>query len=77
MASPFEYAVAEFITQCRYVVGVHDLVTKWRLELQGGYILDLYFNETLANKLMRQWPPWLSSADHSLVRSVCGSNHDG
>jgi len=26
---------------------VQDLITKWRLELVGGYILDPYFNETL------------------------------
>ena len=47
MATEFNRAVARFIATCAYVTAVHDLVTKWRLELVGGYILDLYFNETL------------------------------
>ena len=47
MAAEFNRAVAHFIATCAYVTAIHDLVTKWRLELVGGYILDLYFNETL------------------------------
>ena len=47
MAAEFNRAVAQLIAACAYVTAVHDLVTKWRLELVGGYILDLYFNETL------------------------------
>jgi hypothetical protein len=47
MAAEFNRAVARFIATCAYVTAVHDLITKWRLELVGGYILDLYFNETL------------------------------
>jgi len=47
MAAAFDRAVAHFIAACRYVTAVHDLVTKWRIELTGGYTLDLYFNETL------------------------------
>ncbi|MGA9349152.1 MAG: DUF6516 family protein [Anaerolineae bacterium] len=47
MAAEFNRAVAHFIATCAYVTAVHDLVTKWRLELVGRYILDLYFNETL------------------------------
>ena len=47
MAAAFDRAVARFIATCRYITAVHDLVTKWRIELTGGYMLDLYFNETL------------------------------
>jgi hypothetical protein len=47
MATGFDRAVARFIASCARVTAVRDLVTKWRLELVGGYILDLYFNETL------------------------------
>ncbi len=47
MAAAFDRAVARFVAKCAHVTAVHDLVTKWRLELTGGYILDLYFNETL------------------------------
>lgn len=47
MAAGFDHALARFIDACVYVTTVHDLVTKWRLELVGEYILDLYFNETL------------------------------
>ena len=47
MATGFNRTVARFIATCADVTGVHDLATKWRLELVGGYTLDLYFNETL------------------------------
>ena len=47
MAAAFDRAVAHFIATCRCITVVHDLVTKWRIELTGGYTLDLYFNETL------------------------------
>jgi len=48
MAATFHHALAHFIATCAYVMAVRDLITKWRLELAGGYILDLYFNETLS-----------------------------
>ncbi|MCB0176448.1 MAG: hypothetical protein KDJ97_38475 [Anaerolineae bacterium] len=47
MASKLAYAVSSFITECPYVVSIHDLLTKTRIELEQGYILDLYFNATL------------------------------
>lgn len=47
MATGFDQAVAQFITQCKYVTSVQDLITKWRLELGGVYFLDLYFNADL------------------------------
>lgn len=47
MAAGFERAVAHFIGTCSYITATHDLITKWRLELTGGYFLDLYFNEAL------------------------------
>ena len=47
MAAALDHALARFIAACPHVVTVHDLVTKWRLELSGGYALDAYFNETL------------------------------
>ncbi len=46
MAATFESALNHFITECSLVVKVHNLMTKWRIELKGGYILDLYFNST-------------------------------
>lgn len=47
MADAFDHALARFITACPYVVAVRELATKWRIELIGGYMLDLHFNETL------------------------------
>jgi hypothetical protein len=47
MAAAFHRALTHFITTCAYVTVVRDLVTKWRIELIGGYFLDIYFNETL------------------------------
>jgi hypothetical protein len=47
MAAPFDDALAHFINTCSCVVAAHDLVTKWRIELTKGYLLDLYFNEAL------------------------------
>ena len=48
MAAEFDRALTRFITTCAHVRAVHDLITKWRLELTGGYVLDLFFNETLS-----------------------------
>jgi hypothetical protein len=47
MALSLRRAISRFIDQCDLVISVHDLITKWRLELQDGYILDCYFNEPL------------------------------
>jgi hypothetical protein len=47
MALPLRRAISRFIEQSDYIVAVHDLITKWRLELSAGYILDCYFNETV------------------------------
>jgi hypothetical protein len=47
MAQQLARAVRLFIIACPYVVAVHDLVTKIRIELQRGYFVDLYYNETL------------------------------
>ena len=48
MASTFEDAFARFIAATSSIVAIHDLVTTWRVELPSEYVLDLYFNETLA-----------------------------
>ncbi len=48
MAASFDRAVARLISTCPHVIAVHDLVTKWRIELTGGYLLDLWFNESLS-----------------------------
>jgi hypothetical protein len=45
MADRLARAVARFLTRCPYVQSVHDLVTKQRIVLEGGYVLDLYFQE--------------------------------
>ena len=47
MATGFDRAVARFIASCTCVTAVRDLVTKWRLELSHGHVLDLYYNESL------------------------------
>lgn len=45
MAGQLARAVAHFIARCPYVRSVQDLLTKQRVVLEGGYILDLFFNE--------------------------------
>jgi len=47
MASQLAQAVTRFVALCPYVQAIHDLVTKQRVDLGGGYVLNLYFNETL------------------------------
>lgn len=47
MAFTLRRAINRFIEQASFIVSVHDLITKWRLELRGGYFLDCYFNESL------------------------------
>lgn len=47
MAARFDRALDRFIARCTYVKAVQNLVTKWRLELTHGYVLDVYYNETL------------------------------
>ena len=44
MAATLEAALNRFITTCPLVVSVHNLMTKWRIQFQGGYVLDIYFN---------------------------------
>jgi len=44
MAATLEGALNHFITTCPLVVSVHNLMTKWRIKLRGGYSLDIYFN---------------------------------
>jgi hypothetical protein len=47
MADQLAQALARLITLCPFVQSIHDLATKQRVVLEGGYLLDLYFNETL------------------------------
>jgi len=47
VADPLARAVRRFVDACPHVVAVHDLVTKVRIDLQGGYFVDLYYNATL------------------------------
>jgi hypothetical protein len=47
MAFPLRRAISRFIDQADFIVAVHDLITKWRLDLHGDYILDCYFNEAV------------------------------
>ena len=47
MADRLARVVARFVALCPYARSVHDLVTKQRVVLTGGYAFDLYFNETL------------------------------
>ena len=45
MAGQLDRAVARFIALCPYVQAIHDLLTKQRVELSSGYVLDFHFNE--------------------------------
>ncbi len=57
MAAKFINAISRFVADCPYVVSLQDLATKTRIELEKGYFLDLYYNETLgkyAYTLVRQ-----------------------
>jgi hypothetical protein len=47
MAAKLVSAVSRFIADCPYVISLQDLVTKTRIELENGYIVDLYYNESL------------------------------
>lgn len=47
MAESLARTVQRFVETCPYVISVHDLVTKVRIELQGGDFVDLYYNDTL------------------------------
>ncbi len=47
MAVTFESALSRFLVECALVTNVHDLATKWRIELKGGYFLDIFFNATV------------------------------
>ena len=47
MAGQLARAVARFVALCPHAQAIHDLVTKQRVHLSGGYVLDLYFNEML------------------------------
>jgi hypothetical protein len=47
MATAFDRALAVFIRKCPYVIAVHDLTTKWRIELTADYLLDVFYNEAL------------------------------
>jgi len=48
VADRFTQAILIFVKQCPYVGAVHDLLTKTRLDLQKGYVIDFYYNATLA-----------------------------
>lgn len=45
MAATIEAALNRFVATCALVVSVHDLLTKWRVQLKGGFVLDIYYNE--------------------------------
>lgn len=45
MAATIEAALNRFVATCALAVSVHDLLTKWRVQLKGGFVLDIYFNE--------------------------------
>jgi hypothetical protein len=47
VAGQLARAIARFVTLCPHVRAVHDLVTKQRVDLAGGYVFDLYFNAPL------------------------------
>ncbi len=42
----FNLAVANFIARCPYVLAVHDLINKWRVDLIENHSVDLFYNAT-------------------------------
>ena len=49
MAGQLARAVAHFIARCPYVRSIQNLLTRQRVVLEAGYILDLFFNEAQSN----------------------------
>jgi hypothetical protein len=47
MASKLVNAVSTLMADCPHVVSVEDLLTKTRVGLEQGYVLDLFYNDTL------------------------------
>lgn len=47
MASKLVNAVSTLVAECPHVVSVEDLLTKTRVQLEHGYLLDLFYNDTL------------------------------
>ncbi len=48
MAPKLVNAITRFLALCPYVITLHNFPTKTRIELQKGYFIDLYYNETLS-----------------------------
>ena len=48
MAPKLVNAISYFVANCPYVLSTQDLVTKTRIQLDKGYFLDLFYNETLS-----------------------------
>lgn len=48
MAATFDLALARFVEQTSHIVAVHDLATKWRIELRDDYLVDIFYNESLS-----------------------------
>jgi hypothetical protein len=45
VADQLTEALSVFVALCPHVVSTYDLVTKVRIELEDGYILDLFYRE--------------------------------
>jgi hypothetical protein len=83
MADPLSDTVSVLIEHCPHVISTRNLVTKVRLELKGGYLLDLFFRDatsqyaytlTLNTQRLLGWDnsphyPELPNALHHVHRS--------
>jgi len=53
MAVTLEDALSRFLAKCAYVSAVHDLTTKWRIDLKDGYFLDIFFQRNKREVFLR------------------------
>jgi len=67
MAGQLARVVARFIARCPYAQSVHDLATKQRVTLEGGYTIELYFLP----------PPSVQSSNHFLLRESTTDARNG
>jgi hypothetical protein len=47
MAPKLVEVIKRFLAECPHIISCQDHLTKTRLELENGYFLDLFYNETL------------------------------
>ena len=73
MATKLVEVIKRFLAECPYIISCQDRLTKTRLELENGYFLDLFYNETLGKysytliKQNQRVVGWDNAPHHSLL----------